>query len=150
MAVDFELGKAPSYRIATLVAKGKWSENIGRAELQKLRTWASENKLKTGKVIFRWRPDETLEVGLEAKGNARSTGGIRWRTLPATAVARVTFDPDLVSPRIVYHGLSDWLRWRKKDKEVKSVGSSREVYRGDPWTDKSAWKNTSVEIIVRR
>jgi hypothetical protein len=150
MAVDFELGKAPSYRIATLVAKGKWSENIGRPELQKLRTWATDNGLKTGKVIFRWRPDETLEVGLEARGKAKTSGGIRWRTLPATAVARVTFDPDVVSPRVVYHGLTDWLRWRKKDKEVKSVGSSREVYRGDPWTDKSAWKNTSVEVVVRR
>ncbi|HKV90029.1 MAG TPA: hypothetical protein VJQ43_02400 [Thermoplasmata archaeon] len=150
MTVDFEFGKAPKYTLATIVAKGKWTENMGRPELKKLMDWAAENRVKTGKVVFRWRADETLEVGLEIRGKAKTGDGIRRRTLPATSVARVTFDPDAVSPRVVYHGLSDWLRWRKKDKEVKSVGSGREIYRGDPWTNKAAWKNTSVEFAVRR
>lgn len=150
MTVDFELGKAPKYRVATLAAKGKWSENMGRAELGKLQAWAAKNGLKTGKVIFRWGPKESLVVGLEAKGKAKTSGGIRWQTLRPSAVARVTFDPDVVSPRVVYHGLNDWLRWRKKDHEVKSVGSTRELYSGDPWTNKAAWKNTTVEYLVRR
>jgi hypothetical protein len=50
----------------------------------------------------------------------------------------------------VYHGLNDWLRWRKKDGEVKSVRTSREVYSADPWTNKTAWKTTTVEYVVRR
>jgi DNA gyrase inhibitor GyrI len=84
------------------------------------------------------------------RGTAKATGGIRFRTFPATPVARVRFDPDAISPRLVYHGLNDWLRWRKKEKEIRKVVSTREVYDDDPWTNKHAWKNTTVEYVVRR
>jgi DNA gyrase inhibitor GyrI len=150
MTVDFVLGKAPEYRVATLPAKGKWSENICRPEFAKLEAWAKANGLKTGKWIVRESADGKFEACLEVRGSAKATGGIRLRTFPASAVARVTFDPDAVSPRVVYHGLNDWLRWRKKDGEVKSVRTSREVYSADPWTNKTAWKTTTVEYVVRR
>jgi DNA gyrase inhibitor GyrI len=150
MTVDFAFGKAPKYRVATLAAKGRWSENIGRPEFAKLLAWARANHLKTGKWIFRETAAGAFTACLEIRGTAKPTGGIRLRTFPASAVARVTFDPDEVSPRVVYHGLNDWLRWRKKDGEVKAVRSSREVYEDDPWTSKSAWRHATVEFLVRR
>jgi|SRR5580700_5028734 hypothetical protein len=150
MTVDFEFGKAPAYRVATLRAKGKWSPNICRPEFAALQAWAKKNGLRTGKWIVRESDDGKFEACLEIRGRAKATGGIRLRTFPASAVARVTFDPEAVSPRVVYHGLNDWLRWRKKDGEVKAVRSSREVYSGDPWTVASAWKNTTVEFLIRR
>ncbi len=150
MTVDFEFGKAPKYVVATLAAQGKWSENICRPEFAKLEAWAKSSGLRTGKWIVRESAGGKFEACLEVRGRAKTTGGIRLRTFPASAVARVTFDPDVVSPAVVYHGLNDWLRWRKKDGKVKAVRSSREVYSGDPWTNKSAWKSTTVEYLVRR
>jgi DNA gyrase inhibitor GyrI len=150
MTVDFALGKAPAYRVATLPQKGGWSENVCRPEFAKLRAWADQNGLRTGKWIFRGHDEGGFQACLEIRGNARPSGAIRIRTLPASAVARVRFDPDVVSPRVVYHGLNDWLRWRKKEKEIRAVRSSREIYDGDPWTDKRAWKNTTVEYLVSR
>jgi hypothetical protein len=150
MTVDFEFGKAPKYRVACLKAKGRWTPNITRPEFGKLVAWAKKNRLRTGKWIVRESAMGKFEACLEIRGAAKTRGGIRLRTFPASAVARVTFDPDVVSPRVVYHGLNDWLRWRKKDGEIKSVRSSREVYRGDPWTSKAAWKATTVEFLVRR
>ncbi|MFI5413701.1 MAG: hypothetical protein ACHQ0I_03850 [Candidatus Lutacidiplasmatales archaeon] len=150
MTVDFEFAKAPKYRVACLRAKGRWSPNICRPEFGKLVAWAKKNGLKTGKWIVRESEMGKFEACLEVRGSAKSSGGIRLRTFPASAVARVTFDPEVVSPRVVYHGLNDWLRWRKKEGEVKSVRSTREVYSGDPWTNKAAWKGTTVEFLVRR
>jgi DNA gyrase inhibitor GyrI len=150
MTVDFEFAKAPAYHVAALRHKGRWTENVCRPEFAKLVKWAKANHLKTGKWIFRESAEGSFEACLEIRGHAKASGGIRLRTFPATAVARVEFDPDVVSPRVVYHGLNDWLRWRKKEKEIRSVVSSREVYSGDPWADKKAWKNTTVEFVVRR
>ncbi len=76
-------------------------------------------------------------------------GAVHLRTLPATRVASVVFDPEVVSPAVVYHGLTDWLRWRKKDKKIQRVVSYREVYRGNPWKDKSAYSRTDVQFVVR-
>lgn len=150
MTVDFAFGKAPKYRVATLPAKGRWSENIGRPEFAKLVAWAKANRLRTGKWIFRETAEGTFTVCLEIRGNAKASDGVRLQTFPAASVARVTFDPDAISPRVVYHGLNDWLRWRKKDGEIRGVRSSREVYSGNPWTDKVAWSHATVEFLVRR
>ncbi|MCI4325589.1 MAG: GyrI-like domain-containing protein [Thermoplasmata archaeon] len=150
MTVDFVLAKAPAYRVATLPAKGGWSENVCRPEFAKLLAWAEKNGLQTGKWIFRGLDNDGFQACLEIRGTARASGAVRIRTLPASAVARVRFDPDLVSPRVVYHGLNDWLRWRKKEKEIRAVRSTREIYDGDPWTDTKAWKNTTVEFLVSR
>ncbi|MCI4329425.1 MAG: GyrI-like domain-containing protein [Thermoplasmata archaeon] len=150
MTVDFAFGKAPAYRVATLPPKGGWSENVCRPEFARLVAWAKKNHVRTGKWIFCSTANDGFRACLEIRGSAKSEGSIRIRTLPATAVARVRFDPDVVSPRVVYHGLNDWLRWRKKDKEVRVVRSSREIYDGDPWADKKAWRNTTVEYVVSR
>jgi hypothetical protein len=61
----------------------------------------------------------------------------------------VRFDPTVVSPRVVYHGLSDWLRWQRKEKKIRSVVSYREIYEGNPWKDKRAWSRTEVQFVVR-
>ena len=150
MTVDFAMGKAPAYRVAVLRAKGAWSPNICRAEFRKLVAWAKSNRLKTGKWIVRSDDDMKFEACLEVRGAAKPEGGIRMRTFRASPVARVTFDPNVVSPRVVYHGLNDFVRWRKKDGEIKGVGGSREVYDGDPWTNKSAWSHTTIEYLVRK
>jgi hypothetical protein len=65
-------------------------------------------------------------------------------------VARAVYDPEIIEPRVVYHGLSDFLRWRKKDHEIRSVGGYREVYSGDPWKDTRAYAHTEVQVGVRK
>jgi effector-binding domain-containing protein len=72
------------------------------------------------------------------------------KTLPSSTVATVTFDPDKVSPRVIYHGLVDWLRQREKAGEYKEAGPYREVYLGDPWSSKRAWAHTQVQVPVKR
>ena len=62
----------------------------------------------------------------------------------------MVFDPEVVEPRVVYHGLSDFLRWRKKSGEIRSVGDYREVYQGDPWKDRRAYAHTEVQYVVRK
>jgi DNA gyrase inhibitor GyrI len=151
MYVDFVMRRAPKYRVAGIVYKGPWKENHLRAEFKDLTNWAKKNKVRTGKWIFRELPGKNRwEACLELKGKAKRSGRIRIRTLPATSVASVTFDPEAVSPRVVYHGLSDFLRWRKKDHTIKGVGTSREVYEGDPWTNPKAWSRATVEYTVRK
>jgi hypothetical protein len=65
-------------------------------------------------------------------------------------VASVVYDPKVIEPRVVYHGLTDWLRWRRKEGEIRSVGDYREVYTADPWTDAKAYAHTEVQIVVRK
>lgn len=55
-----------------------------------------------------------------------------------------------VVARLVYHGLMDWVRWRLKDKDFKKAGPAREVYLGNPWTNRRAWANTEVQILLDR
>jgi hypothetical protein len=50
---------------------------------------------------------------------------------------------------VVYHGVTDWLRWRRKEKEIKGVGAYREVYQGNPWSDRKAWSHTEIQVVVR-
>jgi hypothetical protein len=149
MTVDFEFARSPTYRVVSVSWKGPWSERRIRTEFERLARWAKERKLRTGLWIFREPGERSWEVAIEVKGHARSEGSIRAKTLRAVRVARVVFDPDVVSPRVVYHGLSDWLRWRRREKKIRSVGSTREVYRGNPWTDAKAWAGTEVQFVVR-
>jgi len=149
MTVEFEFRRAPAYRVAYLAWKGPWNEAKIRANFDRLSKWAKSSGLRTGKWIFREPGDRTWEVAIEIRGKASARGGIRFRTLRATRVASVTFDPDVVSPAVIYHGITDWLRWRKKDGKVTAVGSYREVYDGDPWRNPKAWANTNVQVTVR-
>ncbi|MCI4352301.1 MAG: GyrI-like domain-containing protein [Thermoplasmata archaeon] len=150
MVVDFALRDSPSYRVASIVRIGPWKEDNLRVEFRELTRWAQKNRVRTGHWIFFERDHHRWEACLEIKDSAKAEGRIRLKTLPATPVARVVFNPDAVSSRIVYHGLSDWTRWRKKYGEIRSVTAVREVYTGDPWADKKAWANCEVQFVVRK
>lgn len=150
MIVDFELCKAPSYRVASIGRTGPWRKDNLRKEFRELTQWARKSGLRTGRWIFYHKGDRRWEACLEIKGSAVAAGRIRLKTLPSTYVARCIFDPDAVADRVIYHGLSDWTRWRRRYKEIRSVGGSREVYSGDPWTDARAWAHCEVQFLVRK
>jgi effector-binding domain-containing protein len=150
MTVEFEIRKSPAYRVAAVRWKGPWSDGTIHRRFDSVVRWAKSHGLRTGKWIFREPAERTWEVAVEVRGSARSEGDIRIKSYPACSVARVIFDPDVVSPPVVYHGLSDWLRWRRRDKTIRSVGDYREVYDGDPWRDKRAYAHTEVQYVVRR
>ncbi|MCI4317286.1 MAG: GyrI-like domain-containing protein [Thermoplasmata archaeon] len=149
MVVDFKFKRTPKYRVATFAWKGPWKESRIRSEFEKVAKWASQKGVRTGKWVFMEPGDKHFQVGVELKSKLRGEGDIHVTTLPAVRVASVVYDPDKVSPRVVYHGITDWLRWRKKDGEIKGVGAYREVYEGNPWTNAKAWANTDVQVVVR-
>ena len=150
MAVDFELQRAPAYRVATLRWKGPWSDVGVHRKFLEVAAWARRHGLRTGRWIFREPAERSFEVAIEILGKAKSDRSIRIRTFRASAVARVVFDPKVIEPRVVYHGLADWLRWRRKEGAIRSVGDYREVYVGDPWADPKAYARTEVQYTVRR
>ena len=84
------------------------------------------------------------------RGNAKGHGKIRVKSVPAATVASVTFDPDVVSPRVIYHGINDWLKWQKKEKKIRRAVSYREVYGGDPWTDPKVSARTEIQVVVKK
>ena len=147
---DFALTRAPSYRVATIVGKVPWTDAVLRRTFGRLVQWAASEKIPTGKWIVLSRSSKYWEACLEIKRDARGNGDVHVRTLPATAVASIKFDPESVSPRVIYHGLSDWLKWRRKAREISSVGFTREIYDADPWTNPRAWSNVTVEYAVRK
>jgi DNA gyrase inhibitor GyrI len=149
MTVDFAFKRAPAYRIASIKWKGPWSDAKIHGQFVKVQKWAKAAGLKTGHWVFMEPASRQWEVGIEVKGPAKPRGGIRLRTLPASRVASVTFDPEVVSPAVIYHGVNDWLRWRRKDKKVRSVGAYREVYEGDPWKDAKAAARVNIQVVVR-
>ncbi len=150
MVVDFVLTRAPSYRVASIVRVGPWKDDNLRSEFEELEQWAKRQGVKTGSYLFLERGHHRWEACLEYKGRASPEGRVRLKTLPREHVARVAFDPDQISSRIVYHGLSDWVRWRKKYGEIRSVEWPREVYPGNPWKDKAAWARCEVQFVVRK
>jgi hypothetical protein len=149
MTVDFGWGRAPKLRVASIAWKGPWKEATIRAKFETIDRWARAHRVRTGRWIFMEPGERRWEVAIEVKGAVRASPPVRLRTLRAARVARVVFDPEAVSPRVIYHGLNDWLRWRRKDREIRSVGSSREVYPGNPWRDPKAWARTEVQFVVR-
>ena len=129
--------------------------DILRAEFNQLVNWAKKRKIRTGRWILYFldepggrRPANKLrsEACLEIKGKAKTEGKIRMKKLPAQMVASVTFDPDKVSPRLVYSGIYGWLRYAG----YKDVGHSRELYEGNPWTNARAWAKAEVQVPVKR
>ena len=150
MTVDFGFAKSPRMTVASISWSGPSSEQRIRAQFERVERWARAQRLRTGRWVFREPGDRRWEAGIEVRGQAKGSDGIRVRALPAATVARVVFDPEQVSPRLVYHGLSDWLRWRRRDKTIRSVVSTRELYSGNPWTDRKAWSRTEVQFVVRK
>ena len=150
MTVDFVLKKAPAIRLATIRWKGPYSERQIRQRFEEVERWVRAHGGRPGRWVFREPGTRVWDVGIEVAAKIRSTGRVKVRTVAAASVASVVFDPDVVSPRLVYHGLSDWLRWRKKEKEIRSVVSTREIYPGNPWKDPKAWARTEVQFVVRK
>ncbi len=153
LVVDFVLKKTPKYRVASVRFVAPYNEKRIRSELEGLARWAKAKGLRTGKWFFSEDgsgPRYRFEVAIEVRGAAKSEGKVHLRTFPASPAASVTFDPDVVSARVVYHGLNDWLRWRKKEKEIKRVRTYREVYDGNPWTDAKAWAHTEIQVLVTK
>jgi effector-binding domain-containing protein len=149
MVVDFKFKRSPAYRVATFAWTGTWKESSIRSGFEKVATWAAKNGVRTGKWIFMEPSERHFQVAIELKSKVRGEGPIHVKTLPASKVASIVYDPDVVSPRVAYHGMNDWLKWRRKGKEIKSVGSYREVYDANPWTNAKAWANTDVQVLVR-
>jgi effector-binding domain-containing protein len=150
MTVEFEFKKSPAYRVAYLAWTGPWNEKKIRAQFAKVEGWAKQNGYRTGKWVFREPGERRWETGIEVLGaSVRGDASIRVKTLAATRVAFSVFDPEVVEPYVIYHGLIDWLRWRKKDRKIRSVVGNREVYSGNPWTQKAAWSKTEVQFVVR-
>lgn len=153
MVVDFAMKRAPKYRVVSVRWKGPYKESRIRSEWENLAKWAKAKGLRTGKWFF--SEDDAgrqyrFEVAIEARGPVKGDGRVRVRTYPSSPVASVVFNPDEVSPRVIYHGMTDWLRWQKKDKTIKRVRSYREVYDGNPWTDKRAWARTEIHVLVTK
>ncbi len=149
MTVDFRFRRSPAIRIAWHRWKGAWTDARVRAEFGRLERSVRAAGLRSGRWVFLEPSLRSYVVGIELHGTPRRGSGLRVRTLPAARVASVEFDPEVVSPRVVYHGLTDWLRWRRKDRTIRSIGMYREIYRGNPWKDPKAWSRTEVQAVVR-
>ncbi len=159
MLVDFEVKRTPGYAVASIMKVGPYREDNLRSEFSELVDWSKKNKLPTGAWIMyehdgpesRRPPNQRRwEACLEIRGKAKADGRIKVKTLPAQTVASVVFNPNVVSPRIVYHALGDWIWWRLKFKEFKRAGPTREVYEGDPWTSARAWSKVDVQVLLEK
>ncbi len=153
MVVDFVIGRAQKYRVASIRFVGPYKESRIRSEWEGIARWAKAKGLRTGKWFFSEDgsgPRYRFEVAIEVRGPGKSDGKVKIRTLPASPIASVTFNPEQVSPRVIYHGLNDWLRWQKKDKKIKRARSYRETYSGNPWTDAKAWSHTEIQVLVSK
>ena len=154
MQVDFKIKNAPSYNVAYIMHIGPYSgPNMWRAEFNRLVKWANRKKLRTGKwicyFIDEWgkRPESKRRsvACLEMKGKAKPEGKIKVMKLPRQRVVSVTFNPDMISDRVVYHGIEGWLQYRS----FKEAGMSRELYNGSPWTNPRAWANCEVQVPIK-
>jgi DNA gyrase inhibitor GyrI len=153
MVVDFVIKRAPKYRVASVRFTGPYKERRIRSEWASLARWTESKGLRTGKWFFSEEgsgPRYRFEVAIEVRGHTKSDGKVRIKTLPASPIASVTFDPNVVSPNVVYHGLDDWLRWLKKNKKIRRARNWREVYDGNPWTNPRAWSRAEIQALVTR
>jgi effector-binding domain-containing protein len=150
MTVDFAWGRSPRVKVAAVAWSGPWSEKKIRSQFERVERWARAHRLRTGRWVFREPGDRRWEAAIEVRGRASGSGGVRTKTLRAASFARVVFDPEVVSPRVVYHGLADWLKHQRRERTIRAVLSTREVYSGNPWSDRRAWARTEVQFLVRK
>lgn len=156
MKVDFQVKITPSYRVGYIIRYGGYAEqNTWRSEIMQLERWARKNRLRTGKRIMyfidKWgevpQNKRRSVAAVEIAGKARPEGKIQIMKLPKQRVVSVTFDPDHVSEELVYLGLEGWLG---ESKTYTQTSRSRELYNGNPWTDRKAWANCEVQVPIRR
>ncbi len=148
--MDFRFGRAKAAKVVAVRWVGPWNEARIKRELEGVGRWAKAHKLRTGRWFFQQPRERTWEVAVEVFGRARPEGRMTRRTYKASAVAEVRFDPEQVSPRVVYHGLTDWLRWRRKEGTIRRAGIYREVYEDNPWKNPKAWHDTLVQVVVHK
>ena len=91
-------------------------------------------------------PERRSVACLEIKGKAEPEGKIKIMKLPKEKVASVTFNPDKVADRLVYHGIEGWLQYSS----FRAAGPSRELYIGSPWTNRRAGTNAEVQVPLKR
>jgi DNA gyrase inhibitor GyrI len=150
LTVDIQIKRTPSYKVASLERKGSEGSEPLRREFQELEKWAKKSKVKTGRYFCHFyeagkTPDRyRFEACLEIRGNPKPEGKIKVKMLPKLTVARVKFNPEQVSPRLVYNGVYGWLD--DNDDYKVSGGFSREVYFGNPWTNSWAWKRAEIQV----
>jgi len=153
--VDFKVKIAPSYNVAYITRRGPHTgQNMWRRELNQLMKWARKRGLRTGKWIMyyldKWSEKTEKQrrsvACIEIKGKAEPEGKIQLMKIPRQKVVSVTFDPDEVSADIVYYGLESWLQYCP----YKQAARSREIYKGDPWTNPRAWANCEVQVPLKR
>ena len=159
MTVEFVVSNAPAHRVVTKTLVGDWpGDRKLRSEFESVASWARRSGLKTGSWFFRELDDwdtpvkkRRWEVGVEirTRKSLRREDGLSIKTLPRTKIVTVTFDPDEVSPELVYFGLEGWLWWQRKSKKFRRNGPSREVYRGNPWKSEGAWSHTQLQVPVK-
>src|SRR5438132_13455318 len=161
MFVDFKIKKFSGCRVASVTYVGPYRDggDMMREEFNQIVKWAKKKGVRTGRWFFFTDlngpevPDKKRkwEAAIEVKGaKAEAQGGIRFREFPDQLVASVTFDPEKVSPRVIYYGLEGWLEGGEKRREYKSAGPAREVYTGDPWRSARAWANVEGQSPVKR
>jgi len=149
MVVDFEIGKAGAFRAATVAWKAPWNDRRTRKEFEGLARWLKLRGIRGGRWFFIEKGGNSFRVAIEVPKGTTGDGKVQVRSFAASRVVRVQFDPDEVSPRVVYHGLNDFLRWRRKDKTIRAVGDYREIYDGNPWTNAKAFSGLRLEALVR-
>lgn len=155
MAVDIKVKNTPSYKVASLERTGAEGSEPLRHEFQQLEKWAKKSRVKIGKYFCyfyesgRSRDMYRFEACLEIRGNPEPEGKIKLKELPKMTVASVKFNPEKVSPRLVYNGVYGWLK--ENDEGIKEAGPfSREVYPGNPWTSSWAWSRAEIQIPAEK
>ncbi|MCL4346680.1 MAG: GyrI-like domain-containing protein [Candidatus Thermoplasmatota archaeon] len=152
MVVDFRIRHVPAYTVAFSTNEAKYSDRAIRLSFEKLEKWILSKGIRTGKWIFIERSYENdkakWDACIELKRRTRGSGGVKVRVLPPSDVVSVKFNPDEVSSSIIYHAISDWARWRKKDGTISRTGNFRELYDGNPWKDREAWQSMEVQLMV--
>jgi len=155
MAAEIKVKRAPTYKVASIMRVGAYKANMLRSEFSQLTKWANKKRLGTGKWILYFidepggrRPMNKLrsEACLQIKGRAVNDGKITVKKLKAQKVAYVTFNPNVVSPMLVYSGIYGWLEYAG----YKEAGLAREVYAGNPWTNTRAWANAEVQVPIKK
>jgi effector-binding domain-containing protein len=154
MATDIKVKSTPQYKVASLERTGGEGSDPLRREFQELEKWAKKSKVKTGSYLCHFyesgrTPDRyRFEACLEIRGNPTPEGKIKIKELPKITVASVKFNPEKLSPRLVYHGIYGWLK--DNDEGYKAGSFSREVYPGNPWLNSWAWMRAEIQVPAEK
>jgi effector-binding domain-containing protein len=155
MAVDIKVKNTPAYNVASIEKTGGMGSEPLRSEFRELEKWAKKSKVKAGKYFCYFyevgrTPDKyRFEACLEIRGNPEPEGKIKIKELPKLKVASVSFNPEKISPRLVYNGVYGWLK--ENDEGYKEAGPfSREIYPGNPWTSSWAWTRAEIQVPAEK